>query len=59
MRRNSGIAHTGILQDLEMSNFDKTRPACQWDYDSGWKKTFRILDGKMLAWPLMGIVTVD
>ena len=29
------IAHTGILQELEMSNFDKTRPACQWDDDSG------------------------
>ena len=31
----TGIAHTGILQELERPNFDKTRPACQWDDDSG------------------------
>ena len=29
--KQTGIAHIGILQELEMSNYDKTRPACQWD----------------------------
>ena len=38
-----GIAYTGILQELEMSNFDKTRPACQWHDDSGWLKLLRFL----------------
>ena len=30
-----GIAHTGILQEIEIHNFDQTQPACQWDDDSG------------------------
>ena len=38
-----GIAHTGILQELEMSNFDKTLPACQWDDDSGRLKLLEFL----------------